>query len=88
MNNNREQANFDAIENSPSSVLIYGFFGKKFFYGSSVIQASDPPKNFFPQKSFINNLEGKFPFISKGSLMINIFIEATGYASYNRIYIA
>ena len=35
---------------------------------------SDPPKKFIPQKPFISNLEGKFPFTSKGSLMINIFL--------------
>ena len=74
INNNHERANFDVNENLPSSLLINGFFGMKFFYGSSALRASDPPKNFIPQKPFISNLEGKFPFTSKGSLVINIFL--------------
>ena len=73
INNNHEGAHFDVNENLPTSLLINGFFGMKFFYGSSALRASDPPKNFIPQKPFISNLEGKFPFTSKGSLMINIF---------------
>ena len=59
--------------NLSSSMLINGFFGMKVFYGSSALRASDPPKNFIPQKPFINNLEGKFPFSSKCFFMINIF---------------
>ena len=65
---------FDVMENLPSSLLINGFFGGKFFYGYSALRASNPPKDFFPQNSFINNLDDKFPFTSKGSLMINVSI--------------
>ena len=95
INNNHERANFDVNVNLPSSLLINGFFGMKFFYGSSALRASDPPKNFIPQKPFISNLEGKVPFTSKGSIMINIFTridtsrsdigftyKLTGYPSY------
>ena len=74
INNNHERANFDVNGNLPSLLLLNGFFGMKFFYGSSALRASDPPKNFIPQQPFISNLEGKFPFTSKGSLMINIFL--------------
>ena len=47
------------------------------------LRASDPPKNFFPQKHLINNLEGKFPFTSK----ILIFREenATKFVNDNII---
>ena len=86
INNNHERANIDVNGNLPSKLLINGFFGMKFFYGSSALRASDPPKNFIPQKPFISNLEGKFPFTSKGSLMINIFIYVYLYPQIHLQY--